>query len=87
MPLQVIDHDHGSAPGLLKHSETKPQLPPVDYMELADPHHNETGHVHEAAPVPRTPEQQAREEADPTNTVKPAKPPNPFDAEVTMRCG
>ena len=29
----VIDHDHGSAPGLLKHSEAKPQLPPVDYME------------------------------------------------------
>ena len=28
----VIDHDHGSAPGLLKHSETKPQLPPVRYL-------------------------------------------------------
>ena len=25
----VIDHDHGNAPGLDGHSETKPQLPPV----------------------------------------------------------
>jgi hypothetical protein len=25
----VIDHDHGNRPGLLKHSEAKPQMPPV----------------------------------------------------------
>ena len=25
----VIDHDHGNPPGLLKHSETRPRLPPV----------------------------------------------------------
>ena len=25
----VIDHDHGNPPGLLNHSEAKPQLPPV----------------------------------------------------------
>ena len=27
----VIEHDHGSAPGLLKHSEAKPRLPKVLY--------------------------------------------------------
>ena len=27
--LQVIDHDHGNVPGLLKHSTNKPHLPPV----------------------------------------------------------
>ena len=33
----VIEHDHGSAPGLLKHSETKPTLPPVVEYELSEP--------------------------------------------------
>ena len=31
----VIDHDHGNPPGLLKHSEAKPVLPPVaDYEDI-----------------------------------------------------
>ena len=30
----VIDHDHGNPPGLLKHSEAKPQLPPVTSEEM-----------------------------------------------------
>ena len=51
-------------------------------MELSDPHHNESGHVHEAAPVAR---EQQGEDAEPSNTVKPAKPPNPTDDEVTKR--
>jgi len=34
--VPVIDHDHGSAPGLIKHSEAKPKLPPVKYMELCN---------------------------------------------------
>ena len=25
----IIEHDHGSAPGLIKHSEAKPSYPPV----------------------------------------------------------
>merc|ERR1711957_467490 len=29
----VIDHDHGNPPGLLKHSEAKPQLPPISDWE------------------------------------------------------
>ncbi len=88
----VIDHDHGSAPGLLKHSEAKPHLPPVDYMELCDPHHDDPDHVHEAAPVPR---QQQEEEPEPVidddadteaaNTIRPEKPENPMDEEVTKR--
>ena len=33
----VIDHDHGNPPGLLKHSEAKPQLPPVvEYEDIED---------------------------------------------------
>lgn len=33
----VIDHDHGNPPGLLKHSEAKPQLPPVvDYEDVGN---------------------------------------------------
>ena len=35
--VPIIDHDHGSAPGLLKHSEDKPMLPPVVDYELSDP--------------------------------------------------
>ena len=27
--VPVIDHDHGSAPGIIKHSEAKPIYPPV----------------------------------------------------------
>ena len=30
----VIDHDHGNPPGLLKHSEAKPMLPPVTSTEM-----------------------------------------------------
>ena len=33
----VIEHDHGSPPGLLKHSEAKPKLPPVVGYELSEP--------------------------------------------------
>ena len=33
--VPVIDHDHGSAPGLLKHSTATPELPEVDHMEPA----------------------------------------------------
>ena len=35
--VPVIEHDHGSAPGLLKHSEAKPVYPPVKDMELCLP--------------------------------------------------
>ena len=34
--VPVIDHDHGSAPGLIKHSEAKPVHPPIAYMELCN---------------------------------------------------
>ena len=51
--VPVLDHDHGSAPGLLKHSTATPQLPEVDHMELADEGHGAADHVHEAAPIPR----------------------------------
>jgi hypothetical protein len=34
--VAVIDHDHGSAPGLIKHSESKPVYPPVLDMELCE---------------------------------------------------
>ena len=34
--VPVIDHDHGSAPGILKHSESKPKYPPVLDMELCE---------------------------------------------------
>merc|ERR1719345_255936 len=32
----VIDHDHGNPPGLLKHSEVKPVLPPVSEIEVVE---------------------------------------------------
>jgi hypothetical protein len=35
--IPVIDHDHGSAPGLLGHGEAKPDYPPLQDMELCDP--------------------------------------------------
>ena len=35
--VPVIDHDHGSAPGIIKHSEAKPIYPPTLDMELCDP--------------------------------------------------
>ena len=35
--VPVIDHDHGNRPGLVKHSEVKPTLPPVDKWELVFP--------------------------------------------------
>ena len=34
--VPVIDHDHGSAPGLIKHSEAQPVHPPIAYMELCN---------------------------------------------------
>jgi hypothetical protein len=33
----VINHDHGSPPGLQKHSDKKPRYPPVKTMDLCDP--------------------------------------------------
>lgn len=33
----IIDHDHGNPPGILKHSEVKPVLPPVEVWQLIDP--------------------------------------------------
>ena len=53
----VIDHDHGSAPGLLKHSTAKPHLPPVVKMELADPQHKDD------APLPRAPDKKTKDKA------------------------
>ena len=35
--VPVIDHDHGSAPGLIKHSDQKPKYPPIKDMELCQP--------------------------------------------------
>ena len=35
--IPVIDHDHGNAPGLEKHSSAKPTLPPVKDMRLSNP--------------------------------------------------
>jgi hypothetical protein len=35
--VPVIDHDHGNRPGLVKHSEVKPTLPPVEFWELVEP--------------------------------------------------
>ena len=69
--VPVIDHDHGSAPGLLKHSETKPRLPKVLYTEPSDPGHDELGHAHEAAPLPSRYE-------DVTEVVTPPQPDNDF---------
>ena len=37
--VPVIEHDHGSAPGLIKHSEAKPHYPPIKDMELTMPDH------------------------------------------------
>ena len=34
----IIEHDHGSVPGLLKHSKRKPTMPPVHEFELREPH-------------------------------------------------
>ena len=31
--VPVIDHDHGSAPGIIKHSEAKPIYPPVQQQQ------------------------------------------------------
>ena len=39
----VIDHDHGNPPGLLKHSEAKPKLPPVRAQPLSSPRSIATG--------------------------------------------
>ena len=39
--VPVIDHDHGSRPGLVKHSEVKPTLPPVEHWELILPNAEE----------------------------------------------
>merc|ERR1719389_533689 len=56
--VPVIDHDHGSAPGLIKHSTAKPVLPPVERYDLADPDH--MMRTTEPAPIPRAlePEQE-----------------------------
>ena len=35
--VPVIDHDHGSAPGLMNHSEAKPKLPPVRDLRAPSP--------------------------------------------------
>jgi hypothetical protein len=35
--VPVIDHDHGSAPGIAGHSEVKPRYPPIKDMELCQP--------------------------------------------------
>ena len=40
-------------PGLLKHSEAKPVLPPVLRMELAEPDRGKPGYKPEPAPLPR----------------------------------
>merc|ERR1719272_834825 len=49
--VPVIDHDHGSAPGIIKHSEAKPIYPPVLDMELCDPtdHENAGRSMHLSA--------------------------------------
>jgi hypothetical protein len=52
--VPVIDHDHGSAPGLIQHSTAKPVLPPVENYEAADP--DGTMRTMEPAPIPRAPE-------------------------------
>ena len=61
----VIDHDHGSSPGLTGHSEKKPHLPPVDHMELCDPGHGKKGHKHEAAPPHLSGQQEVPEQSQP----------------------
>ena len=33
----VIDHDHGTAPGVQGHSTVKPKLPPTLWHEPVDP--------------------------------------------------
>jgi hypothetical protein len=68
----VIEHDHGSAPGLLKHSEAKPRLPKVLYTEPSDPcPEGSAACVHEAAPLPSKYE-------DLAEVVTPPQPDNDF---------
>lgn len=50
----VIDHDHGNMPGLLNHSTRKPELPPIERMELCP--------TDEPAPIRRD---EDREDQDP----------------------
>ena len=35
----VLDHDHGSAPGIIEHSDKTPTLPPVIPEGAGGPHH------------------------------------------------
>ena len=58
--VPVIEHDHGSAPGLIKHSEAKPHYPPIKDMELTMPDH--PGNA--AFPQYVSPEQYATEQTD-----------------------
>ena len=81
----VIDHDHGSAPGLLQHSAKKPHLPPVDHWEPCDPDHGKKNHTHEAAPAPSIPgewvpppEAQPDEQEQPTEQKKPDQQEMPW---------
>ena len=89
----VIGHDHGSAPGLIKHSEAKPQYPPVKDMELTMPDHPQNA----GFPQYVSPEQYAQEQSDmaanenaciisgrckgvrksPLQLIPPAEPPAP----------
>ena len=58
--VPVIEHDHGSAPGLIKHSEAKPQYPPIKDMELTQPDHPWNA----GFPQYASPEQYAKEQSD-----------------------
>ena len=58
--VPVIDHDHGSAPGLEKHSTTKPQLPPIEKMQLVDP----DSWANQGRPMYLTPDEAAQEIID-----------------------
>ena len=74
----VIDHDRGSAPGLLKHSARKPHLPPIAYWEPCDPDHGRKDHTHEAAPVPASRgEERPQEPPEPPPEPEEAPPPEP----------
>ena len=70
----VIDHDHGSAPGLLTHSDKKPHLPPIDHWELCDPDHGKKSHMHEAAPGPSVQTPHGEQEAPRQETERSTLP-------------
>ena len=58
--VPVIDHDHGSAPGLEKHSTTKPELPPIEKMQLVAP----DSAANQGRPMYLTPAEAAQEVID-----------------------